>query len=476
MMIGGSSLINIGIGIVRTKAMALFLGPAGVGLAGLYGSIVDVTVSVAGMGVNSSGVRQIAEAAGSEDTERISRTAAVLRNISVALGVIGAVLLVAFSTQISQLTFGTAEHIGAICLLSVAVLLRLISDGQGALIQGMRRIADLARISVFGALAGTLFGIPLVYVLREDGVAPAIVTVAASTLLTSWWYRRGIHIPHSPMSRSEARHEASSLLKLGAAFMASSLLTMGSAYAIRLMIMRRMGAEATGLYQSAWTLGGLYVGFILQAMGADFYPRLTASANDNGMCNRLVNEQARVGLLLAGPGVIATLTVAPLIMALFYTADFNRAVPILRWICLGMTLRVVSWPMGFILLAKGCRNLFFWSDVAWTVVHAGLVLISLSAFGVTGAGIAFFGSYIFHGCLVYGLVRRLSSFRWTKENLRAGILFSSLICVVFLAVSLLPHAWGLSAGAIAVLVAASYSARTLLKLSATNVTRCPILR
>ena len=51
---------------------------------------------------------------------------------------------------------------------------------------------------------------------------------------------------------------------------------MGVAYVVRITVLRKVGIEATGLYQSAWTLGGLYVAFILQAMGADFYPRLTA--------------------------------------------------------------------------------------------------------------------------------------------------------------------------------------------------------
>src|SRR5262245_23897861 len=49
-LIGGSSVLNIGIGIVRTKAMAVLLGPAGFGLMGLYGSIADLAVSIAGMG------------------------------------------------------------------------------------------------------------------------------------------------------------------------------------------------------------------------------------------------------------------------------------------------------------------------------------------------------------------------------------------------------------------------------------------
>ena len=50
-LVGGSSALNIGIGIVRIKAMAMLLGPAGFGLMGLYSSIVDLAQSVASMGV-----------------------------------------------------------------------------------------------------------------------------------------------------------------------------------------------------------------------------------------------------------------------------------------------------------------------------------------------------------------------------------------------------------------------------------------
>ena len=70
-------MLVLGIGPVRTKAIAVLLGPTGVGLFGLYTAIVDLTVGLAGVGVNSSGVRQVAEAVGTGNAERIARTAAV---------------------------------------------------------------------------------------------------------------------------------------------------------------------------------------------------------------------------------------------------------------------------------------------------------------------------------------------------------------------------------------------------------------
>ena len=193
-IVGGSTVLNVGIGIVRTKIMALLLGPAGFGVAGLYTSIITLTQNIAGMGINSSGVRQIAEAAGSGDQDRIAKTTAVLRRTSVVLGLLGAVLLVLFSKQVSVLTFGDAKQRGAVCLISLAVLFQLISAGQGALIQGMRRIVDLARMNVIGALSGLVISAPVVYLFREKGIAVALVLVAATTIITSWWYSRKIRI------------------------------------------------------------------------------------------------------------------------------------------------------------------------------------------------------------------------------------------------------------------------------------------
>src|ERR1700760_4908577 len=113
-LVGGSSILNIAIGVVRTKVMAVLLGPAGFGLLSVYGSIVTLTQTLAGMGINSSGVRQIAAASGSHDTERIAQTTLVLLRISILLGLLGAVLLILFSSQVSSVTFGTNQHIAAV--------------------------------------------------------------------------------------------------------------------------------------------------------------------------------------------------------------------------------------------------------------------------------------------------------------------------------------------------------------------------
>lgn len=475
-LIGGSSLLNVAIGVVRTKAMAMLLGPSGVGLMGLYGSILELTISIAGMGINSSGVRQIAEAAGSNETERVARSAVVLQRISLFLGLLGAALLAIFSGPVSTLTFGSDQHAGAVALLSFAVFFSLVSAGQGALLQGMRRITDMAKIGVLGTLFGALISITVIYFLREKGIALSLVLIAAISLIVSWRYCRKIHLQMPSISASQMGQEAGALLKLGFAFLSSGLLMSGAAYAVRLIVVRKVDFDAAGLYQAAWALGGLYIGFILQAMGADFYPRLTAIVKNHTECNRIVNEQAHVSLLLAGPGVTGTLTFAPLIIAIFYTSKFEGAVEILRWLCLGMTLRVISWPMGFIIVAKGVQNIFILAEVAWTVVYLGLAWVCVGAFGLKGAGIAFFGSYVFHVVMVYVIVRKLSGFRCSTENLRTSALFLTLIAVVFCSYYALPPLQAIGVGTLATVLIGIYSIQVLLNLISPDQIPRPVLK
>lgn len=466
---GMSTLVNVGIGIVRTKAMAVILGPAGFGLLGLYTSIVDLAATFAGLGVLSSGVRQVADASASGRFERIELTVTVLRWISFILGAAGAIILSSLAGPASTFTFGNESYAKGVALVSLVVFFRVVSGGQTALLQGLRRISDIARINIVGALLATTVSIPIVYALGEQGVAPSLVAVAAMTTLTSWWFSRKARVNHvATVSFSDAWREAAALVRLGFAFMASSLFTIGAAYAVRLILTREVSLEAAGLYSSSWTLGSLYVGYVLQAMGADFYPRLVGLANDNDRSNRLVNDQTRIGVLIAGPGIIATLTLSPLVLTLLYSAKFIGAVDVLRWICLGMALRVITWPMGYVIIAKNHQLLFFCSDLAWTIVNVSLTWQCVERFGLTGAGIAFFGSYVFHCAITYPIVRALSAFRWSPATLSTIFVFVISISVAFWTCYAIASPWREALGVALTVASTIYSVRSLLTLLPTT--------
>jgi antigen flippase len=190
----------------------------------------------------------------------------------------------------------------------------------------------------------------------------------------------------------------------------------------------------------------------------------------------MVNEQVLVSLLLAGPGVLATLTLAPLVITLFYSAKFEAAVDALRWICLGMSLRVITWPLGFIVVAKGLQALFIWVDLVCAVVHLGLAWLLIRTLGLEGAGMAFFGLYVFHGLIIYPIARRTIAFRWSSANKRLGLVFVPTIAVVFTGFRLLPPVWSTVLGLTAVVLASLGSLRILVTLVPPDSLPAPVRR
>lgn len=463
-LIGGSTIITLAIGLVRNKAMALLLGPAGFGVMGMYAQIVEITRTVAQLGVQNSGVRQIADAASSGNEETIARTVHVLRRLSLLCALLGAIALAVLAEPVSQWSFGSADHSQSMNWLAAAVLFTLLAGGQGALLQGMRRIGDMARIAILGGLLGTVLGIPVVYFKGEAGIAPSMVIAAACVTGVSWWYSRKIRVRTPEMAPSQVLQESGSLLKLGLAFMASALLTMGAAFVVRLIVMKQGGLEAVGIYQAAWTIGGLYIGFILQALGTDFYPRLVGVVNDHAECNRVVNEQAHVSLLLATPGIVGTLTLAPLIISVLYSSSFVAAVDILRWICIGMVLRVMTYPLGYIIVAKNRQIIFFLADMGWALLNVLLTLWAVQVFGTTGVGMAYAASYLLHAALIYPIARRLTGFRWSPAYFGSAWKSSVAIVAVFAGFEFLPSMYAYGLGIATTMACCYISAGRLLGL------------
>ena len=80
-IMGGSQVVSILIGMVRVKLVAVLLGPVGIGLLGIYRSIMELATNLAGLGINTSGVRDVAEAVGASDDDRIARAALTLRRV-----------------------------------------------------------------------------------------------------------------------------------------------------------------------------------------------------------------------------------------------------------------------------------------------------------------------------------------------------------------------------------------------------------
>lgn len=427
-IVGGAQGIDIVIRALRVKIIAILLGPSGVGLIGLFQSTIDFVGNFTRIGIGSSAVRHIAEAKISHDIERLGRAAKTLSRASIITAILGWTVALVLAKPLSVWTFGSSERAFAFGILGLAIFFTTYYENQIALLQGVRRIKDIALVMVLSSLLGSIISISLYGWKGEAGIIIALPAAAAINYALSYRYAKKLKIPKVTMSWRETGKEAIPILKLGLAFMWSGMLHAGIAFMIKSMIIRNFSIDASGIYQAAWGISGLFAGFILKAMGKDFYPRLSAVAKQDDMVNKLVNEQIEVGILIALPGLLATLAFSEWAIQIFYTAKFFQASELLTWFVMGIFGRVVSWPMGFIQLAKGESLSFTLTETIGSVMHLVLVWLGMHYFGLEGVAVAFVVLYIFYIVLIYCVVKRLSSFKWTRS-----VVFLCAFSVFFIA-------------------------------------------
>lgn len=457
-IIGAASVINVVIGIVKVKVLAVLLGPVGVGLLGLYQNILGVASSLAGCGLANSGVRQLAASQENAATLALVRKALFYANL--LLGLAGMVLLWLLREPVAQWVFGNTEHVAEVGYLGVGVLLTLLAGSQTALLQGMRRIGDLGRVQVLSALAGAVTGIVAVWLWGRAGMMAFILAGPAAAVLVAAWYARRLPRPEAGHDWGELHRQWQAMFSLGIPLMAAGLLTLVVQLVARSLVMQSLGLEATGYFQAAWIISMTYLGFVLNAMGADYYPRLTSVIQDRERAIKMVNEQTEMLLLLAGPVLLAMMTLAPWVIELLYAKSFAPATEILRWQVMGDIVKVMTWPMGFVVLAQGRGAVFIGTQLNWNVVYLVFLWFGLPELGLVAMGIGFFLAYLAQVAIVRGVAGRLIGFRAEARNLW-------LFVALFLAASLIHIAtffsanFSYGAGAIFTLAVCVYSVRRL---------------
>lgn len=476
-IIGGAQALTYLIRMIRTKVVAVLLGPGGVGLVGLYESATKMVGTLSGLGITSSAVRQVAEADSSKGAQQFGRTVVVLRRACWFSGILGTLLTAILAWPLSVWTFGNGEQAWPIAVLGLTLLLSSISGGQMALIQGIRRIGDLARLQVLSVIAGTIISVGLYAWLGKRGIISVLLVSAAVNLGLSWWFVRRIKVPPVRVTLQETLLESRNLVSLGLALMWSGLLIAGVGLASSALITRKFGIDTNGIYQAAWAISAVFAGFILNAMGTDFYPRLTTVASDNSEMNHLVNEQTEVGILLALPGLLGTLVFSPLVIRLLYSGKFVKAGDLLTWLVLGMFGCIISWPLGYIQLAKGATSWYLATETLANIVHLVMIWIGIRMVGLLGIAIAYAMRNILYTLGMILVAARLSGFRWSSAVLRLLLITGVAIVITFCLVKLAPKSISEIAGGVIFIASAIWCPRQIcIRLGPENKINRTLLR
>lgn len=424
---GGVQMFGILCSFVRSKLVALWIGPAGVGLFAIFNQALEMLNTGTNLGIRQSSVRDISLAVEHDDKSLRWRIIAVVRRWSLWLALGGALVTMALAPLLSRFTFHDYDHVWHYVALSLAVLLMAITNGEYAVLQGVGKLRRLAKVMLVGNIGGLLISIPLFYRFREQSILPSIIAYAACCTIAAFVVRDKPR-PVPDLTRRDTWREGAQFVKLGIYMTLGTFVTMLMSYVFSAWLNAVAGIAEVGLFQSGNLLVNKYTGLVFTALGMEYFPRLAKVADSRRRLRVFVSQEVNVSLLVLAPVLAVFLLLRDPMIVLFYTEKFLPVSSMVAWSIGGTLFRAVSWCLAFVILARGDGRLFLVTETLSALTSLALNILFYTRWGLEGLGAAYDVWY-----LLYTIIVAVVYFGYYRLTLGRSCLYALLWAVAITA-------------------------------------------
>ncbi|MEQ8811165.1 MAG: O-antigen translocase [Imperialibacter sp.] len=426
-LFGGVQVFNIIITIIRGKFVAVLLGPAGMGINGLFMTTLQMLQNITNLGLPQSAVRDIA--ASSNDPGKIAVTYTVFRRWIWFTALLGGGLTFFGAPFLSQYVFQNDSYAWAFRLLSVTFVFGAVSGGIYTLLRGLRRLKALASANVLGSLAGLLVAVPLFYFFGIQGIVPAILATAMANFGIALFFKnREVKIESAELNYKRTFFQGLDMAKLGVSLSASMLMTSGISFVL-LTFINRQGSEAdVGLYNAGLTITNTYVGLVFTALATDYFPRLAEKINlKTEEWKHVVHQQLELMLLILAPLLVVLILTAPIFIKLLLSEQFLSVIPYLLWAVVGVFLKAPVWVLGYIFIASGNNRVFLVTEASAALVQLALNIFFYQQYGLEGLGVALGCSYLLSFCTLLVVMKWIYGFSFNSSQWKIVLILFVLV-------------------------------------------------
>lgn len=436
---GGVQVLNILVGLARNKAVALLLGPAGMGLASLFNTILNFVSQATSFGISFSAIRHISEIFDSGDERRVRQYVKTVRAWSLVAALLGFAACVAAAPAINAWVFDGQGHTLEVMCMAPAVALLAVTSGETAILKGARRLRQLAETQVWMVFAALAIAVPVYWKFRSAGIVPVLLlTNAANAALTLRFSLR--LYPLRLGGAWAALGAGAGMVRLGVAFILSGIFGSGAEIVVRSFLNATAGLDAVGLYNAGYMLTVTYAGMVFTAMETDYFPRLSAVNHDNAAVALVANRQIEVSLLMLSPMLTLMVLALPLLVPLLFSGKFAPMVGMAQAAVLSMYVRAIMIPVTYITLAKGHSRAYVVTEGLSALGLVVAVVLCFGRWGLVGSGFAIVASNAFDLAviLVYAAVRY--GYRPSRQVLAYAAVHFPIGAAAYIA-SCADHAW-----------------------------------
>jgi O-antigen/teichoic acid export membrane protein len=390
------------VNLVIVKMIAVYLGPAAMGVLGHFMSLSTMASVFAGGGISNGIAKYVAEYR--------NKPRRMLRFVgaSIAYGLCFCILVLVVSIiaarPLAQAFFGDLSYSWLLPSLGVAHLFCFIGTAVISIVNGQLRSDLFAAITITGYLGS----LPIVYFLivhfGMEGAALALLISISCTGLSALWL-----VARSRLTRlvrlTICSADVLNLARFSIMLLASATLFPLAEIVIRTRITDFLGLEAAGLWQAMTRLSGAYLGFFTVFLATNFMPRLSAMDNRNLIVLLIRRYLVVIGIAFSIFGCLLYL-LRDFVIRMLFSEAFDGMNELFGWQLLGDFFRVSAYVIGFLGVAKAAIKLYVAAEFVQSGLYVALSSVVLSQGGdLSGVHQAYALTYFIYLCIsVTGLL------------------------------------------------------------------------
>lgn len=382
-----SIILKIGIGLVTSKLLAVFVGPSGMALVGNLRNFMTSLESVSTLGFQNGIVKYVAET--KEDKSQLQK---ILSTVFISLVVIAVFLsgvLFLFAAFWNQEIFGNQyQYHSVFKVLGLALPWYVISIFLISVLNGLGSFKKVIWINSIGNAIGLVISIVLILEYRTFGALLAIVVSPALLFLVSFYFvNKEINI-FNTISRTAFDFEIiKNLSSYSLMALVSSVIGSLVFLSIRNNIIQTLDYSQAGYWETMTRISTYYMLFVSTILTVYFLPKLAVAKDNQG--TKTVFWSYYKGILpIFILGVTAVYFLRFYIVKLLFTAEFLPVSGLFFWQLVGDVLKVSSLILGYQFFAKKLTVAFIITELlSLSIIYFSSVFL-VSIYGLEGVVMA----------------------------------------------------------------------------------------
>lgn len=410
-----STAIKLVSAFAINKVIAVVAGPAGMALIGQVQGVASILQGTSSGLFSTAAVKHSAEwkdqPARREKFLSLSYTLAFW--LTLAVGIATGLL----SWWLAGMLLDDHRYWWVFALLGVSIPLFATNNLILSVINGLGDVKKLTALNVAQSIFGLILSVGLPLLFGLSGALAA--TVLASTIvfiLLLPELRRHPWLKLRTIRLAEDKLDFDRLKSFALMAIASAICTPLAQLIVRAWIVEHCSVQEAGYWQGLMRLSTAYLMFFTTTLSVYYLPKFSSLGAD-GIKRELVRGYSLLLPVLAVLFVGIWLARGWLISLLF-SAEFAPMESLLSYQLLGDFLKIGSWVMAYLMLARARTVLYITSEIGFNVLYVGLsmkLVGSSGSGGVRGAVIAWIVLYA-----TYWLFLLVSLPGLLRENRQTG--------------------------------------------------------